>query len=157
MLWRALLAFLALPGVVAGLVPPWIVSGDRWRGHGWAGAWSVVAIGVAALLWCVRDFFVAGQGTLAPWDPPKHLVGVGLYRFTRNPMYVAIVTLICGWSVAAGSPLLGCYAVVLAGAFHARVILYEEPRLKRSFPEAWNVYSASVPRWLIRLPRRKQT
>ena len=48
-------------------------------------------VGSIGLLWCVRDFYVRGRGTLAPWAPPEHLVVIGLYRFTRNPMYIAIV------------------------------------------------------------------
>lgn len=36
---------------------------------------------------------------LAPWDPPKRLVIVGLYRFVRNPMYVAVLTILMGWAL----------------------------------------------------------
>ena len=111
-----------------------------------------LAIGVVMLLWCVRDFYVSGRGTLAPWDPPKRLVIVGLYRFTRNPMYVGISLLLAGWSLLAASPFLGSYTVVLAIAFHLRVTLYEEPRLKKQFGEEWATYAATVPRWLPRWP-----
>lgn len=110
------------------------------------------AIGVVMLLWCVRDFYVSGRGTLAPWDPPKRLVIVGLYRFTRNPMYAGILLLLTGWSLFAASSLLAGYAVMLAIAFHLRVLLYEEPRLKMQFSEEWAAYAATVPRWLPRLP-----
>jgi protein-S-isoprenylcysteine O-methyltransferase Ste14 len=68
---------------------------------------------VVVLLWCVRDFYVSGRGTLAPWDPPKHLVVVGLYRFTRNPMYIGVLMVVGGWGLRAGSPVLGMYLVVL--------------------------------------------
>ena len=111
-----------------------------------------LGIGVVMLLWCVRDFYVSGRGTLAPWDPPKRLVIVGLYRFTRNPMYVGISLLLFGWSLLAASPLLAGYTVFLALLFHLRVVLYEEPRLKRQFDEEWASYAATVPRWLLRLP-----
>ena len=112
-------------------------------------------LGAAILLWCVRDFYVSGKGTLAPWDPPKHLVTVGLYRFTRNPMYVGVLLLLCGWSVLAGSPLLAGYTVFLAIAFHLRVVLYEEPRLKTQFGSEWPNYAATVPRWFSLLGRRR--
>ena len=111
-----------------------------------------LAIGLVMLLWCVRDFYVSGKGTLAPWDPPKSLVIVGLYRFTRNPMYVSIALLLGGWSLIAASPLLAGYTVILAIAFHLRVLLYEEPRLKKQFGEKWASYATAVPRWLPRLP-----
>jgi protein-S-isoprenylcysteine O-methyltransferase Ste14 len=154
LLLRALISFLVLPGTFAGLIPAWIVSDDPWRGHGLSiGAVPFIA-GAAVLLWCVRDFYVFGRGTLAPWDPPKHLVIVGLYRFTRNPMYFGILLLTAGWSLLAASPLLAGYIVLLVIAFHLRVVLYEEPRLRRQFGEEWVRYSATVPRWIPRLPRR---
>ncbi|MCI0366495.1 MAG: hypothetical protein L0219_21750, partial [Phycisphaerales bacterium] len=101
---RALVAFLILPGTFAGLIPAWIVSRDRWRGHGLAIGMVPLVIGAVILLGCVRDFYVAGKGTLAPWDPPKQLVITGLYRFVRNPMYVGVLLLLIGWTLLAGSP-----------------------------------------------------
>jgi len=144
-----------LPGTVAGLIPAWIVSSDRSRGHGSSLGSVPIAIGVVMLLWCVRDFYVSGKGTLAPWDPPKRVVIVGLYRFTRNPMYVGILFLLGGWSLLAASPWLAGYAVFLAIAFHLRVLLYEEPVLKKQFGEEWAGYAATVPRWWPGLPTRK--
>jgi protein-S-isoprenylcysteine O-methyltransferase Ste14 len=148
---RALISFLVLPGTFAGLIPAWIVSADRGRGHALIFGAVPLGIGIVMLLWCVRDFYVAGRGTLAPWDPPKRLVIVGLYRYTRNPMYVGISILLTGWSLLAASPLLAGYTVILAIAFHLRVVQYEEPRLKEQFGEDWATYAATVPRWLPRL------
>ena len=154
LLLRALISFLILPGTFAGLIPAWIVSGDPWRGQGLSIGALPLAVGAVVLLWCVRDFYVSGQGTLAPWDPPKHLVIVGLYRFTRNPMYVGILVMTAGWSLLAGSTSLAGYIVILGIAFHLRVVLYEEPRLRKQFGEEWLRYSAEVLRWLPRLRRR---
>jgi len=148
---RALAALLLLPGTFAGLIPALIVANDRARGQGAPFGWIPLAFGVLVLLWCVRDFYVAGKGTLAPWDPPKRLVVIGLYRFVRNPMYVGLMLLLIGWALIAGSPLLVGYALFFAIAFHLRVVLYEEPRLQNQFPEDWPAYSAAVPRWLPRL------
>ena len=148
MFLRALIAFLVLPGVFAGLIPALIVANDPYRGGGSAWGYPFVALGLFLVLWCVRDFYVAGKGTLAPWDPPKHLVTVGLYRVVRNPMYVSLLILLSGWSLAAGSWLLAGYTALLGLAFHLRVILYEEPRLARQFGEAWTEYAAHVSRWL---------
>jgi len=151
MFLRALIAFLALPGVVAGLVPVLIGLGDTRRHGGSVIGFGVLALGVVLLLWCVRDFYVAGKGTLAPWDPPKRLVVVGLYRFVRNPMYVAVLTVVLGWTLVFGSVWLTFYMVALAMAFHLRVLFYEEPRLRQQFGAEWKAYSAAVPRWLPRL------
>ena len=148
---RALIALLVLPGTFAGLIPAWIVSADRWRGQGsWIGVGPLV-MGIAILVWCVRDFYVAGKGTLAPWDPPKNLVIVGLYRFVRNPMYVGILMLLAGWSLLSGSAFLAAYTGLVGVAFHLRVVLYEEPRLKRQFGEQWTPYAACVRRWWPRI------
>jgi protein-S-isoprenylcysteine O-methyltransferase Ste14 len=152
---RALISFLVLPGTFAGLIPAWIVSNDRWRGQGLFLGIVPLTVGAVILLWCVRDFYVSGKGTLAPWDPPKHLVTVGLYRFTRNPMYLGVLLLLCGWSLLVGSPFLAGYTVFLAIAFQLRVVLYEEPRLKKQFGPEWPNYAATVPRWL-RLGRRRR-
>ena len=153
MFLRALSALLILPGVFAGLMPAAVVAYDPYRQEGTPWGCPLVVLGLVLVLWCVRDFYVAGKGTLAPWDPPKHLVTVGLYRYVRNPMYVALLVLLAGWSLAAGSWLLAAYAAFFAVAFHLRVVLYEEPRLSRQFGTEWTKYAASVPRWLPRVGR----
>lgn len=148
MLFRALFAFLALPVVVGGLIPGYLSGIDPWRTHGTALGWPILISGVSVLLRCVWDFYSTGKGTLAPWDPPRKLVIVGLYRFLRNPMYAGVVGCVAGWSLVAGSPLLAAYTGVLAIAFHLRVVLYEEPTLARQFGGEWTRYCASVNRWL---------
>jgi len=147
---RALLAFLALPGVVAILLPPFIGDIDP---NGWQGTSLgalVLIIGFVLLIWCVRDFYVAGKGTLAPWDPPEHLVILGLYKYTRNPMYVAVLIMLAGWALLYGSVFLSIYAVAFAFIFHQRVVRNEEPWLSKTFGADWEEYSESVPRWVIR-------
>ncbi len=148
---RALAALFVLPGTFAGIIPALVVSADRWRGDGHVAGMAPLVGGVIILLWCVRDFYVGGKGTLAPWDPPRRLVVIGLYRFVRNPMYVGLLLLLSGWALLAGSPLLASYTIFFAIAFHLRVVLYEEPRLKRQFTQDWLAYRAAVPRWLPRL------
>jgi len=144
---RALLAFLALPGIVAIAVP----LGWLWASHHTEvlqplGMVPLVG-GLLALLWCVRDFYVSGKGTLAPWAPPDRLVVVGLYRYTRNPMYVAVTLVLLCWAVSFGLPGLFVYAIAVAVAFHLRVVLGEEPWLARKYAEEWESYTSRVPRW----------
>jgi protein-S-isoprenylcysteine O-methyltransferase Ste14 len=107
----------------------------------------VLVAGLAIVLSCVRDFYTIGKGTLAPWDPPKRLVVVGLYRFLRNPMYVGVLTWVAGLALFFGAGVLGIYTVLLAVGFHLRVLFYEEPTLSRLFPDDWAVYSRAVNRW----------
>ena len=57
----------------------------------------VMFLGTVVLGWCIRDFYISGKGTLAPWDPPRKLVVMGLYRYVRNPMYIGVLILVAGW------------------------------------------------------------
>ncbi|HLG56341.1 MAG TPA: alpha/beta fold hydrolase [Vicinamibacterales bacterium] len=153
MLFRALLSFLALPGIVAFVVPV-LVAWPRVR----AGSFNAIALvllipGITLLIWCVRDFLVTGKGTLAPWDPPRRLVSAGPYRWSRNPMYVGVALILLGWSIAFGSWSLLLYALIVAIAFHLRVVLGEEPWLARTHGRAWTEYVARVPRWFF--PNRR--
>lgn len=144
---RALIAFLALPGVVAFAVPLLLL---RPKTAGWtlsAPGTILAAAGVALLAWCVREFYVAGSGTLAPWAPPKHLVVSGPYRYSRNPMYVAVLCTVAGWALGYRSTAIALYAVGLLVAFHLRILLHEEPFLARTHGDAWRRYAAGVARW----------
>jgi protein-S-isoprenylcysteine O-methyltransferase Ste14 len=98
MLFRALIAFVALPGMVAILIPV--------------------------------------------------VVETGLYRYSRNPMYVSVTLALLGWAAAFGSRGLLIYALVVAVAFHFRVVLGEEPWLSRTHGSQWEQYKSRVPRWL---------
>jgi protein-S-isoprenylcysteine O-methyltransferase Ste14 len=147
MFLRAVFAFLALPGLVAFAVPiAWLVAGAHMQLAVPSGLLPLAA-GCVALLWCVRDFHVAGKGTLAPWSPPVHLVEVGLYRHSRNPMYVSVTLILLGWAIAFAVPGLLLYALVIAVAFHLRVVFGEEPWLARTHGERWQAYASRVPRW----------
>jgi protein-S-isoprenylcysteine O-methyltransferase Ste14/pimeloyl-ACP methyl ester carboxylesterase len=149
MVLRALLAFLALPGLVAFAVPL-LIAWPRVR----EGSFNVLALvllipGITLLLWCVRDFFVTGKGTLAPWDPPRKLVSSGPYRFSRNPMYVGVSLILLGWAVAFGLRGLLVYALIVMAGFHLHVVFFEEPWLARTHDRRWSDYRARVPRWLF--------
>ena len=142
--WHAVIAFLVLPGTVAFLLP-WLLRPIS--GHRHSAAIPVLATGIVLLLWCVRDFFVAGHGSLAPWAPPNRLVIVGLYRLSRNPMYVAVLIILGGWAMLFASRTLWIYAAVVTIAFHLRVTIAEEPWLARTYGAEWARYQARVPRW----------
>lgn len=152
---RAVLAFLLLPTVVAGIVPAWLARGAVMRGV-WLAGCIVLAVGLVILGWCVRDFYVAGRGTLAPWDPPRRLVVVGLYRWTRNPMYVGVLAILVAWWLLFPSWSLGAYALGVAVAVHCRVIWHEEPWLERQFGDDWRRYRARASRWLPHRVRERK-
>ena len=145
---RALLAFLALPGIVAFVVPASLAQPLAAQTRHLTGLIPFLA-GLVMLLWCVREFYVTGKGTLAPWDPPRHLVAAGPYRFSRNPMYVGVLLILIGWTAVYRTRVLIIYTLVVALLFHLRVVLFEEPWLARRFPDQWRTYKSRVPRWLF--------
>jgi protein-S-isoprenylcysteine O-methyltransferase Ste14 len=144
---RALVAFLVLPGVVAFLVPLLLLEPGT---TAFSNRWGVVplGVGIVLLLACVREFYVAGRGTLAPWAPPTTLVATGPYRWSRNPMYVAVFLILSGWAIGFRSWPLALYAVTVLVAFHLRIVLHEEPWLARTFGDVWIQYRTRVSRWL---------
>lgn len=148
--------FWLAPGMVAG-VGPYLVSG--WRvGPPLLGFSSgrilggVVAVaGLVSLVECFGRFAIKGLGTPAPIAPTERLVVSGLYRHVRNPIYVAVVALILGQALLLGSVALVGYSVVTWLLFHAFVMAYEEPTLRRQFGSSYDDYSANVPRWWPRM------
>ncbi len=147
---RALFAFLLLPGTIGYVIPLFVIE-PGWRERPFELlALAPLSAGTALLLACVREFYVTGRGTLAPWSPPIHLVTSGPYRLSRNPMYVAMSVVILGWAWAFYSTALLWYAVFMIAAFHARILLGEEPRLAQVFGAEWAAYRARVPRWIGR-------
>lgn len=147
----AMRAVMMLPATVSGAIPLGLALMDPWAGGWFAWGLPVLALGVLIVAWTVRDFYRIGRGTLAPWDPPRHLVVVGLFARCRNPMYVGVLTTIVGWAVSFRSPGVLGYGLLVGIAFHTRVLVHEEPWAARTFPEDWPAYRENVPRWLPRL------
>jgi protein-S-isoprenylcysteine O-methyltransferase Ste14 len=144
---RAVIAFLALPGMVAFVIPLFLFRSAGSREI--VQPWGVLPLllGLVVLALTVREFYVSGKGTLAPWAPPQTLVVSGLYHYSRNPMYVGVLLILCGWAIGFWSWPLALYAAGIAIAFQVRVIAYEEPWLARRQPDAWAAYRMRVPRW----------
>jgi protein-S-isoprenylcysteine O-methyltransferase Ste14 len=136
---------------------PWALTG--WRVREPLPYWAplrvagliLLAAGVVVLLHAFWRFVVEGLGTPAPVAPPEHLVVGGLYRYVRNPMYLAVAATIVGQALALGQPLLLLYAVAFGVAVVAFVHWYEEPALRRRFGEQYEAYMRAVPAWR---PRR---
>jgi protein-S-isoprenylcysteine O-methyltransferase Ste14 len=150
--------FLAVaPGTFAGVIPWWIT---RWRfaspaAH-WLPARLVGAVLLAAsggfLIHAFARFVVDGIGTPAPIAPPEHLVVTGVYRYVRNPMYLAVTAAIAGQALLFGQLWLLAYAAVFLLVTVCFVRLYEEPTLARQFLGQYRAYHSAVPGWW---PRRR--
>jgi len=114
----------------------------------------MIAAGLPVLLDSFGRFAIQGLGTPAPVAPPQHLVVTGLYRYVRNPIYVAVTSLIAGQGLLFGNVRLLEYGLVVWLGFFAFVLLYEEPALRRKFGREYEDYCARVPRWIPRLKPR---
>jgi len=154
LLLKNLLFTLVVPGTVAVYVPLLIVQ-NRLPASGplFAVALALFALGGALYVRCVWDFAAFGRGAPAPIDAPKKLVVRGLYRYTRNPMYVGVLTVILGWAVLFRATALVIYALIVGTCFHLFIVLYEERRLQKEFGGEYDNYRSRVGRWLPRLRR----
>jgi protein-S-isoprenylcysteine O-methyltransferase Ste14 len=144
------------PGFVAGLAPWWMT---HWQVEApffglqvlrWVGA-LFIALGAIGLLDSFVRFALQGLGTPAPVFPTRHLVVSGLYRYVRNPMYVAVVSTVLGQSLIFGSVRLLEYGGLAWLVAHLFVLFYEEPTLRASFGSEYEAFCAEVPRWIPRL------
>jgi len=117
------------------------------------GAIVLMIIGGAIMLRCVWDFAWRGRGTPAPFDPPRHLVIAGLYRYVRNPMYVGMGIFLVGEALLL--PMIAREILIMAAACWAIVtvfiLVYEEPTLRRLFGDDYREYCKHVRRWIPRL------
>jgi len=160
MLLRHLIAILVLPFVMTIVVPRWIA-----RRYGLVTAWDGGAaymlghvagavcflIGLWLFGWSLYLFATRGKGTLAPWDPPKHLVVTGPYRYVRNPMISGVLMIIAGEALFVGSISLGSWLLVFFLINQIYFLIYEEPNLESRFGDEYRLYKSSVPRWIPRL------
>jgi protein-S-isoprenylcysteine O-methyltransferase Ste14 len=144
--------FAIAPGVVAGLVPWWLTG---WRVRGPLTHWAPVrlaglimlVLGGIVLIQAFARFVAEGHGTPAPVAPTEHLVVGGLYRYVRNPMYLAVVACIAGQALMLGQPVLLGYAAAVWITVAAFVRWYEEPALARQFGAQYEAYRNGVPAW----------
>ena len=160
MLWLRGLVFTLLVPFVVGVVVPWrIYRGSDFAGGGWIAGWFVLAAGAAIYMACLLSFLRSG-GTPAPFfikplqgvigrEPPR-VVRDGLYRYSRNPMYVGVVLLIFGQAILYKSQDVAIYGALTWLVFHLVVVLIEEPHLRQERGPSYDDYCRRVPRWMGR-------
>jgi protein-S-isoprenylcysteine O-methyltransferase Ste14 len=144
--------FLVGPGVFVGLIP-WLLTGWQvrepvlyWAPMRVLGVILLVA-GLIALIQAFVRFVVEGLGTPVPVAAPERLVVGGVYRYVRNPMYVAILAVIVGQALLLGQLGLLLYAAGIWLITASFVRFYEEPALRRRFGADYEAYRRAVPAW----------
>lgn len=159
MFWKMAIAVLILPGAALVYIPLLV----QWLGGGWpfsrslggALVWTLAAMvalpAFALAIMTMTLFLNKGEGTPAPWDPPRKFVVSGPYRYVRNPMLTSVIFLILAEAAALSSPAILGWAVAFFLLNTAYFAIVEEPELERRFGDAYLNYKASVPRWMPRL------
>lgn len=150
------LFFLVAPGIGGVLVPWWI---SHWDVHApffgfppiRAFGALLIVLGIPVVLDSFARFALQGIGTPAPVFPTRHLVVKGFYRYVRNPIYLAAVSVILGQGVVLGNVNLLGYGVLAWLGSHLFVVTYEEPTLRKTFGAEYDAFCANVPRWVPRL------
>ncbi len=150
------LFFVVAPLVLAGFVPWWITHWEfrpAFSGLELTRAIGLMLIiaGVPGVVDSFARFALEGLGTPAPIAPPQKLVATGLYRYVRNPIYIAVVAVIFGQALLFGDGRLLWYGALLWLFFHVWVVIIEEPTLKQTFGTEYESFRTNVPRWIPRL------
>ena len=147
---KSLFFLIFVPGLFVGYIPlaflltgSYIVTGILFYL-----ALPLWLIGGVVVVWCFWDFLTKGDGTPAPFDPPKELVVSGLYNYVRNPMYIGVLLMLIAHFLWFGYWSLLIYTGFFFLAFHLFVLNYEEPTLKKKFGRSYTNYMKRVPRWI---------
>lgn len=151
---RNLIFVILQPGIVAGLAP-YFIAGSSLENtfandfllHHFVGL-LLFLFGASILLHCVTRFAIDGHGTLSPADPTIRLVTSGLYKYSRNPMYVGVMLILIGEVVFIQSAELLLYVVAICVLFSLFIKYHEEPRLRKDFGQDYEMYCNKVRRWV---------
>jgi len=150
---KNIIFFILQPGLVVGLIPYLLIRNrlssivnNRFSLLDYFGL-VLILLGLLIALYCVYRFIIDGLGTLSPVHRTKALVVKGLYKYSRNPMYVGMLLVLIGEFIITESVHLLAYIIVVGLAFHWFVIFVEEPRLTRDFKTEYLDYMNRVRRW----------
>jgi protein-S-isoprenylcysteine O-methyltransferase Ste14 len=117
---------------------------------------GVLRYGLAALLLGLGVFLMVGAFGLfrrtgqdpKPWVSTPEIISTGVYRFTRNPMYVSMGLLQAGIGIALANGWVVMLVPVVWVVIYLIAIRYEEAYLEEKFGGLYTQYKASVRRWL---------
>jgi protein-S-isoprenylcysteine O-methyltransferase Ste14 len=155
-------AMMVLPGTALVLIPALILS---WSGHiRWlcgktfpesmfvvAAVFFLAVIGLSVALWTMMLFYTYGDGTPAPWAPPRRLVVRGPYAYVRNPMLMAVHAILLAEALLFGSVGILAWTVIFWALNTLYFSLIEEPGLRKRFGDEYLDYTENVSRWIPRM------
>src|SRR5260370_33723744 len=96
---------------------------------GWTRALGIALMAAGGILAfaCVATFVTRGEGTPAPFDPPRKFVADGPYKFARNPMYLGGLIVLFGFGFYEQSPAIRLFSLPGRPLAPLCLILCEEP------------------------------
>lgn len=164
--WGLVRTLIVLPGTVLVFIPAvilwvtedWKVSAELTTGCQlpfWL-ALSAGSIGLGLGVWTVTIFMKFGEGTPAPWDPPKKLLVRGPYRYVRNPMIIGALLMLLAEALLLQSWPIAVWMMVFFIGNSIYFPLIEERGLEKRFGDDYREYEANVPRWIPRIRPWKQ-
>jgi protein-S-isoprenylcysteine O-methyltransferase Ste14 len=150
------LFFVIAPLMLAGFIPWWLTQWEFRRAFFGVDLTRIlggilIVVGAPGIVDSFARFALDGLGTPAPIAPPQKLVVTGLFRYVRNPIYIAVVAVIFGQALLFGDLRLVWYGAPLWLFFHVWVVMIEEPELKQTFGPQYESFRTNVPRWIPRL------
>jgi protein-S-isoprenylcysteine O-methyltransferase Ste14 len=161
MLLRHLASILALPVTVICILPVVLVSLFPYVPFWGAPYYAAMLLLVSGIVFSGLGFFLLystislfikrGNGTIAPWDPPKKLIVIGIHAHVRNPMHIGVFLILTGESIVIGSVALTVWTLFFVVGNLLYVPLVEERKLAERFGGEYLIYKKRVPRWIPRL------
>jgi len=161
---RFIMFLILVPGVVMVYIPYRIlVRYDKLIGIGYwkYGGYIFLIAGGILFLCSIAAFFLHGKGTPTIWllkplkflvgDEPGELVDKGIYKFSRNPMYLGVLGVLLGLTLVNDSLAMLYYFITVLFIFNMVVLVLEEPRLKELHGEKFDEYKKKVPRWFWKI------
>ena len=161
-LWvKGILFTILVPGTVAVYIP-WLFMRNRLPDINtglfhWAGLLIMIA-GIFIYLLTTFSFLLKGKGTPAIWftkaisfiigEEPVKMVSSGLYKYSRNPMYIGVMTIVTGQGLYFQYSVVLWYALSLFIIFNFVVIVIEDPHLEKKFGDEYRNYKRRTRRWI---------
>ncbi|MEE9391896.1 MAG: isoprenylcysteine carboxylmethyltransferase family protein [Planctomycetota bacterium] len=125
------------------LAPILVIVRAPWNQLGWI----PIGMGLATILWAALTFR-RHHTTVIPFRIPSHLVTSGVFRLSRNPMYLAMMAILAGAAIGLGSLSPLVVPPIFFLIIRTRFVQVEEKVLLKNFGETYFNYRASVRRWL---------
>lgn len=135
-------------GIIAQFALNELFPGTRFTSLAGQIAGSVILLAGLAMLVVAGGLFKQADTDLIPFRDVRALVTTGVYRFSRNPMYLGMALVLLGCAVIVGAATAFAVPVVFVLIIQLRFIGPEEQMLRELFPKDFPAYCQRVRRWI---------